>query len=200
MKISGQTNTPYLRLQTYDDYYSGTWDTALTDSVTYEGETLSLDVDLWTDYETYNITITPLVDTLGYLPTPQNPIYLNLSNPAQFFEDSQVFQASDTPEAYEIEYILYEYSDALMEASSVEEIPQYLEVPDYFDNDLRELAETITQNTTTDYEAILALEDYLQTYYKYNLSATEAPPGVDPASISYSSPVKASVAISTRLW
>ncbi len=180
LRISGQPNTKYLRLQTYDDYYSGTWETALTDSVTYDGETLDLTVDLWTDYETYNITITPLIDTLGYLPTPQNPIYLNVSNPAQFFEDSQVFQVPDVPGAYEIEYILYEYSDALMNASNIEEIPQYLEVPDYFDDDLRDLAETITQNTTTDYEAILALEEYLQTYYDYNLSATEAPPGVDP--------------------
>ena len=178
--IEGVPHTKYLRLQTYDDYYSGTWDTALTQSVSYEGETLSLDVDLWTDYENYNITITPLVDNLGYIPTPQNPVYLNLSDPAAFFEDSQIFQVPDVPGAYEIEYILYEYSDALMNASSVEEIPQYLDVPDYLDDDLRELAEAITQNTTTDYEAILALENYLQTYYDYNLSATEAPPGVDP--------------------
>lgn len=178
--IEGVPHTQYLRLQTYDDYYSGTWDTALTQSVTYEGETLSLDVDLWTDYENYNITITPLVDNLGYIPTPQNPVYLNLSNPAEFFEDSQIFQVPDVPGSYEIEYILYEYSDALMNASQVEEIPQYLEVPDYLDEDLRELAEAITQNTTTDYEAIVALENYLQSYYDYNLSATEAPPGVDP--------------------
>ncbi|MCW4013210.1 MAG: hypothetical protein NWF07_09510, partial [Candidatus Bathyarchaeota archaeon] len=178
--IEGVPHTKYLRLQTYDDYYTGTWDTALTESVTYEGETLSLDVDLWTDYDLYNITITPLVDNLGYIPTPENPVYLNISNPAQFFEDSQIFQVPDVPGAYEIEYILYQYSDALLNASQVEEIPQYLDVPDYLDDDLRELAEAITQNTTTDYEAILALENYLQTYYDYNLSATEAPPGVDP--------------------
>ncbi|TRO52502.1 transglutaminase domain-containing protein, partial [Candidatus Bathyarchaeota archaeon] len=180
LRIDGQPNTQYLRLQTYDDYYSGTWDTALSQSVTYEGETLSLDVDLWTDYQTYNITITPLVDTMGYLPTPQNPIYLNLSSPTQFFTDQQIFQVPDVPGAYEIEYILYEYSDELMNASRVETLPQYLEVPDYLDSELKTLAEEITKDTTTDYEAIVALENYLETYYDYNLSAADPPPGVDP--------------------
>ncbi len=180
LSILGQTNTEYLRLQTYDDYYGGTWDTSLAQSVTYEGETLSLNVDLWTDFEQYNITITPLADTMGYLPTPQNPIHLNLSNPAQFFEDQQIFQVPDVPGSYEIEYILYEYSEALMNASQVEEISQYLEVPDYLDEDLKALAEEITKNTTTDYEAILSLEQYLESYYDYNLSAADPPPGVDP--------------------
>jgi len=180
LRILGETHTEYLRLQTYDDYYSGTWDTSLTQSVTYEGETLNLTVDLWTDYEQYNITITPLVDTMGYLPTPQNPIHLNLSNPAQFFEDQQIFQVPDVPGAYEIEYMLYEFSDAMMNATQVEEIPQYLEVPDYLDDDLKALAQTITNDTVTDYEAILALEDYLESYYDYNLSCPDPPPGVDP--------------------
>ncbi len=95
LSILGKTGTEYLRLQTYDDYYSGTWDTALTDSVTYEGETLNLDIDLWTNGELFNITISPLTDTMGYIPTPSNPLSLNLSNPAQFYEDQQIFQTPD---------------------------------------------------------------------------------------------------------
>lgn len=180
LKIDGQPNTQYLRLQTYDDYYSGTWDNSLTQSMTYNGESLDLDVNLWTDYSQYNITITPLADTTGYIPTPQNPVHLNLSDPTQFFEDAQIFQTQSTLGAYEIEYILYEYSDSLMNASKVEEIPQYLEVPDYLHEDIHNLAEEITRNTTTDYEAILALEDYLESYYAYNLSAAAPPSGVDP--------------------
>ena len=180
LSILGKTGTEYLRLQTYDEYYSGTWETALTDSITYEGETLNLDVDLWTDSNLYNITITPLTDTGGYIPTPSNPLSLNLSNPAQFYEDQQIFQTPNVPGAYEIEYMLYEYSDALKNASSVESIPQYLEVPEYLDSDLRNLAETITQNTTTDYEAITSLESYLEDFYEYNLSYPEPPPGTDP--------------------
>jgi transglutaminase-like putative cysteine protease len=180
LSILGKTGTEYLRLQTYDDYFSGTWDTSLTDSITYEGETLNLDVDLWTDFNQYNITITPLTDTMGYIPTPSNPLSLNLSNPAQFFEDQQIFQVPDVPGAYEVEYMLYEYSDALKNASNVENIPQYLDVPEYLDSDLKNLAEAITQNTTTDYEAITALESYLENYYDYNLSCPEPPPGTDP--------------------
>ena len=180
LSILGKTGTEYLRLQTYDDYFSGTWDSALTDSITYEGETLNLNVDLWTDFNLYNITITPLTDNMGYIPTPSNPLSLNLSNPAQFFEDQQIFQVPDVPGAYEVEYMLYEYSDALMNASNVENIPQYLDVPEYLDSDLRNLAEAITQNTTTDYEAITALESYLENYYEYNLSCPEPPPGTDP--------------------
>lgn len=180
LSILGKTGTEYLRLQTYDDYYSGTWDTALTDSVTYEGETLDLQVDLWTDSDFYNITITPLTDNNGYIPTPSNPLNLNLSDPAQFFEDQQIFQVPDVPGAYEVEYMLYEYSDALKNASNVESNPQYLNIPDYLDSDLRSLAEAITQNTTTDYEAITALESYLENYYEYNLSCPDPPPGTDP--------------------
>jgi len=180
LEILGRVNTEYLRLQTYADYFSGTWETALTDSITYNGTTLDLNIDLWTDSEFYNITITPLTDTGGYIPTPPNPLYLNLSDPAQFFEDSQIFQVPDVPGAYEIEGMLYSFSDAMKNASSVEPIPQYLDVPDYLDPDLKALAEAITQNTTTDYEAILALESYLENYYEYNLSCPAPPPGVDP--------------------
>lgn len=76
--------------------------------------------------------------------------------------------------------MLYQYSDALKNASNIETIPQYLDVPEYLDSDLRNLAEAITQNTTTDYEAITALESYLENYYEYNLSCPEPPPGTDP--------------------
>ncbi|MBD3171105.1 hypothetical protein GF326_01405, partial [Candidatus Bathyarchaeota archaeon] len=178
LKIYGQPNTQYLRLQTYDDYYSGTWDNSLTQSVTYNGESLDLDVNLWTDYSQHNITITPFTDTIGYIPTPQNPVHLNLSDPTQFFEDAQIFQTQSALGAYEIEYILYAYSDSLMNVSKVKEMPQYLEVPEYLHEDIHDLAEEITRNTTTDYEAILALEDYLESYYEYNLSAAAPPSGV----------------------
>lgn len=180
LEILGKVNTQYLRLQTYDDYYSGTWDTALTDSVAYDGEVLDIDVGLWTDFELNKITINPFTDTGGYLPTPPNPLRLNLSDPAMFFEDSQIFQVKTVPDAYEVEYMLYDFSDAMMNASSVEPIPQYMEVPDYLDQDLKALAETITQDATTDYESVLALEQYLENYYEYNLSVPEPPSGTDP--------------------
>lgn len=180
LEIIGKTNTEYLRLQTYDDYFSGIWDTALTDSVAYDGEFLDLDVDLWTDFMLNKITITPFTDTGGYLPIPSNPLNINLSDPARFFEDSQIFQVQKVPESYEVEYLLYNFSEKMMNASSVESIPQYLDVPDYLDQDIKALAEAITQNTTTDYEAVLALESYLENYYEYNLDYSEPPPGTDP--------------------
>ncbi|MCK5671524.1 hypothetical protein KAI10_09075, partial [Candidatus Bathyarchaeota archaeon] len=180
LEISGRVNTEYLRLQTYDDYMNGLWDTALTDSVAYNGETLEQNIDLWTDRESHGITITPLTDTGGYLPTPQNPLLLNLSDRVRFFPDSQIFQVTGVPGAYDVDYMLYSFSDAMMDASSVMYIPQYLGVPDYLADDLRTLAETITQDRTTDYEAVLALESYLENYYRYNLSCPDPPPGVDP--------------------
>ncbi len=180
LEILGRTNTEYLRLQTYDDYFSGIWDTALTDSVAYDGESLDLDIGLWTEFELNKITITPFTDTGGYLPIPSNPLSINLSDPARFFEDSQIFQVQDLPESYEVEYMLYDFSEEMMNASSIESIPQYMDVPDYLDQDIRALAEAITQNTTTDYEAVIALESYLENYYEYNLSSPDPPPGTDP--------------------
>jgi len=180
LEITGTVNTEYLRLQTYDDYMNGLWNTALTDSVAYNGEALGQNIDLWTDRESHGITITPLTDTGGYIPTPQNPFLLNLSDQVRFFPDSQIFQITGVPGAYEVDYMLYSFSDAMMGASSVEYIPQYLGVPDYLADDLRTLAETITQDTTTDYEAIITLESYLENYYRYNLSCPDPPPGVDP--------------------
>lgn len=180
LEITGTVNTEYLRLQTYDDYMNGLWNTALTDSVAYNGETLGQNIDLWTDRESHGIIITLLTDTGGYIPTPQNPFLLNLSDHVKFFPDSQIFQVSGVPGAYEVDYMLYSFSDAMMDASSVEYIPQYHGVPDYLADDLRTLAETITRDTTTDYEAVLALESYLENYYRYNLSCPDPPPGVDP--------------------
>ncbi|MBT6603853.1 hypothetical protein HN807_02395 [Candidatus Bathyarchaeota archaeon] len=180
LEILGKTNTEYLRLQTYDDYFNGIWDTALTNSVSYDGESLDFDIDLWTEFDQNTITIKPFTDTGGYLPTPQNPLLINLSDPARFFEDSQIFQVQNVPESYEIEYILYNFSEAMMNASSVELIPQYLDIPDYLESDIKALAEAITQDSTTDYESIIALEQYLENYYEYNLSCPEPPPGTDP--------------------
>ena len=180
LEILGKTNIEYLRFQTYDDYFNGNWETALTQSVTYNGETLDHYVDLWTDLEINTITIHPYTDTGGYLPTPPNPLHLNLTNPSRFFEDSQIIQVSTVPKAYEVEYVLYNFSEAMMNASNVESIPQYLNIPDYLESDIKTLAETITQDSTTDYESILALEQYIENYYDYNLSCPDPPPGTDP--------------------
>ncbi len=180
LRIKGAPGTPYLRLQAYDQYYSGEWDSTLRDSVEYHGETLDLGVELWSDYQIFNITLQPLTDTGEYLPTPPNPLHLNLTDPLRFLTEQQVFQVEGVPGAYEVEYILYEYSEALLNASKVEALPEYLEVPEYLEPSLRDLAQTIVNGTTTDYEALKALEEYLETYYEYNLSAGEPPLGVDP--------------------
>lgn len=46
----------------------------------------------------------------------------------------------------------------------------YLDVPDFVSDEVYELADTITQGLTTDYEKVQAIESYLRTNYTYTLT------------------------------
>lgn len=52
----------------------------------------------------------------------------------------------------------------------------YLEVPDFVSEKVYELADSITEGLTTDYEKVLAIEDYLRKNYTYTLTP-ESPKG-----------------------
>ncbi|MCW4049054.1 MAG: transglutaminase-like domain-containing protein [Candidatus Bathyarchaeota archaeon] len=180
LRVYGPTDTRYLRLLPYSKYLSGTWEAADGFSVSYEGDWLDLPVNLFSSMDEVSFAIELLADIGEYLPTAPNTVNLNLTASLEYNEETQTFSGQAEADIYNLTYINYEFSGDLLNHTSVEYLPEYLEVPDYLEEDLVALAEEITENATTSYEQIVALQDYLMNHYDYNLSCPSPPPGVDP--------------------
>ncbi len=179
-RVRGSTGTQYLRLMAYDKYLSGLWGSSPSDPIAYTGEILWPDINVDASLVRVSFAVEPLTDLGMYVPTAPNTVGLNLTDLVTYYGDEMVFSCEAGIDAYNLTYIKYSYSDDLLDVSDVAYLPDYLEVPDDIEDDLKALAAEIVGNASTPYEQLRALEDYLESHYDYNLTCPDAPPGVDP--------------------
>ena len=180
LRIFGATETSYLRMVPYDKYYSGTWETALGSSAPYLGGYVDLPVETLLSVDPVSFTVYPLSDLGQYLPTAPNTVSMNLTDMVDYIFEGQVFSSDAEPQAYSLTYLKFVFSEDQLRDASVVYLPEYLEVPDYLEEELQALAEEITAGDSTPYDQLVSLRDYLVEHYEYNMSYPSPPQGVDP--------------------
>jgi transglutaminase-like putative cysteine protease len=180
LRIIGSTETSYLRLVPYDKYYSGTWETVEVGSESYTGGYVDIPVETYLSMSSVSFTVVPLSDLGQYLPTAPNTVSLNLTGLVDYLLEKQVFSSEADPQAYNLTYFRFTFSEEQLENAPVIYMPECLEVPGYLEEDLRALAEGITSGDSTAYDKLVSLRDYLMQHYEYNLSCPAPPPGTDP--------------------
>jgi len=180
LRIIGSTETSYLRLVPYDKYYSGEWETVEAGSESYTGGYVDIPVETYLSMSSVSFTVVPLSDLGKYLPTAPNTVSLNLTGLVDYLLEKQVFSSEADPQAYNLTYFRFTFSQEQLENAAVIYIPECLEVPGYLKEDLKALAEGITAGDSTAYDKLISLRDYLMQHYEYNLSCPAPPPGTDP--------------------
>jgi len=180
LRIIGSTETSYLRLVPYDKYYSGEWEMVEVGSESYTGGYVDIPVETYLSMSSVSFTVVPLSDLGQYLPTAPNTVSLNLTSLVDYLWEKQVFTSDADPQAYNLTYFRFIFSEEQLENAPVVYMPECLEVPGYLEEDLRALAEGITSGDHTAYDKLVSLRDYLMQHYEYNLSCPAPPPGTDP--------------------
>ena len=180
LRIHGPAETSYIRLVPYDRYLSGTWETLESASTIYKGGNIDLPVKTFLAVDEVTFTIEPLSELGQYLPSALNTVNLNLTDSVNYLFDKQVFTSAAPPQAYNLTYFRFTFSEEQLSNAQTLYTPEFLEVPSYLRENLRALSEQITAGDSTPYKKMVSLKDYLIDHYKYNMNCPQAPPGTDP--------------------
>ena len=178
LRLFGETDTSYLRTIAYAEYLEGIWEALPTSSEPYLGAPLSSPI---AGGELTSFTVDPNNPLGGYLPAAPNTLLLEHDQPLEYFDSEGLFYSPEgSDEPYNVTYFQMSLSFNLLNSSELLYFAEYSEVPPELETILQEMAEEITQNATTPYEQLLALEDYLRENYEYDLNFTDIPEGIDP--------------------
>lgn len=178
LRLFGETDTSYLRTIAYAEYLEGIWEALPASSEPYLGAPLSSPV---AGGELTSFTVDPNHSLGGYLPTAPNTMLLEHDQPLEYFDGEGLFYSPDgSDEPYNVTYFQMSLSFDMLNSSELIYFAEYSEVPPELQAILQEMAEEITQNATTTYEQLLALEEYLRENYEYDLNFEDIPEGVDP--------------------
>ncbi|MGD0329586.1 MAG: transglutaminase-like domain-containing protein [Nitrososphaeria archaeon] len=185
--IIGSTGTSYMRNFVGETYSNGLWYGNYSNAIGYGGENLDLAAPEYADSGTEkNIIIEPAADLQGVIPTMKDTSLVSVLPQSKqtdllYYQDQELFYSSkaiDSP--YNLSYAIYNLDPKVLNNATVEENTKYLSVPDSLANDLKNLAENITENAASPYEKAKELESYLQNNYVYSQNFTAAPNGTDP--------------------
>ena len=142
----------------------------------------------------YNLIFEERSNENDYIPTSLHAIKVYNTNPVETeikVNTEGSFYTKEALKSYSFD--VYQYTFSLDELKKInltksikKELEDYLELPDYFEDKsrkeykVRELALSITENMSSQYEKSMALVAYLKKNYLYNFRATPTPPGEDP--------------------
>ena len=181
IRITRAPGTGYLRAIVFETFKEGKWTAPHTTMAAYSGEYLLPEVQSFTSRDYRDIVITPLKDMTGYIPAVLNLESLESATPLNYNEELRLFYSPTTfTSSYELNYCLYQYDNSLLDsAQSSYDLPN-LQIPDEDVDWLSEIAEEVTQDSSSTYRKILSLIRYLKESHVYNLEFEPAPPGVNP--------------------
>ena len=178
--IFGLTGTGYLRTGV-GEYYKGNWEMVNPAPETYHGGLLEYQVTGFSEATKYRFMVAPLVEMGGFIPIAQYSNELVLDSTVQWYEDQQLFFSNDIfTSSYIVGHNEYIFSTQILSAASLWDDARYLNVPSNLLSKLTSLAEEVTSGIDSPYLKIVALRDFLQSEYEYNVNYTQAPDGIDP--------------------
>lgn len=178
--VYGETGTAYLRNMVGEEY-DGTWSMVEALPTTYEGEILQPSVSGYSEYSTYGFQVSPLQEMGGFIPSALYTRKLDIEWPLQSYDDHQIYFSPRTFESpYRVFYNRYKYTEDTLNSATPILNQRYLNVPSQLLDNLRPLAESITQDYDTPFEKLKALEAYLKENYEYDENYDLSPSDIDP--------------------
>jgi len=162
LRITGAAHTHYLMIKVYVDYRDGTW---LEGNFSRRrGSSVQPFIPMVPHHSQKDrITVVSFPPLIGNLYTAPNSF--NLSVPSRWCPETGTFSVNSSVDAYSFEGFTYTFAPYVLVNLTSPRIPRYLKVPT--DERLRELAEDITSNLTSDYERAAAIAEYLRDNYNY---------------------------------
>jgi len=178
--IYGAPGTSYLR-NIVGEEYTGSWNVTDPTPGLYSGGLLRHPVTGYRSSTVNRFLVAPISEMGGFIPTPIYTTEVGLDGPIQFYRDELVFFSQDTFEShYTVSYTRYEFDEDTLRNAELYEGEEYSGgEPDLMAR-LRTITLDVTSGSSTPYEKLKALEDYLRENCIYDTSYTRAPTGVDP--------------------
>lgn len=183
----------YWRARSYDLYEDGTWSTSPgTQRLRLTEENFNIQYPRWKDFIMVKYTISIKADRIVNIYAPGTPIWI--SHPV--FAITQPISVSSedllallprpdliSGDSYKVESNISLLSIANLDESSTEYpswLNRYLQLPESFSPEIKELAERITEGEDSPYSKTFAITRYLRINMEYSDSIPSAPSGNDP--------------------
>jgi len=181
-EIAYPTGTRYLRWGVGGNYDDGTWEPYESTGWTpYEGWELTPESAGASHAYPRYFTVRPFSNLTGYMPGTLHMVRIGPTGPLEYHRNLELFATSEPINwAYGIEHLVVEHSEASLRAADITPDDEHLQVPEYMENRLENLAEDIVEGYNSPYEQLSALEAYLRATYVYDKNYTRAENGTDP--------------------
>ncbi|KXA98166.1 hypothetical protein AKJ40_04905, partial [candidate division MSBL1 archaeon SCGC-AAA259M10] len=181
-ELLGKPKRDFIRLRVGGVYKDGRWlPPENRKPVKYHGGEISPRVQKFSEVQTREVSVKPLVSFIDLIPTFSHPILLSGVENLSFYPGEDVFSAdSGVDRLYEIGYRNYFYGEDLLRGAGLASKPSYLQLPQDVTGRTKKLAYEITENMSSAYGKARAIESYLENNYEYDENYRRTPSGYDP--------------------
>jgi PKD repeat protein len=187
-EVIGKAETDYLRTVVGAVYEGSKWtNDPNCEIVPYDGGHIPLDISTYTRKIQSIISVDVAISWNGFVPVVYRTNRLDFSENLQtdYYPQQQIFKTkSSFQDPYSITFTRYEFDESLLRTSNhTTENPSstYLQIPEKLRTRLQGLLDKIgIQNLPTSYDRIIAIKNYLQSNYDYDVNYNRAPAGIDP--------------------
>ena len=188
-RVSPIENPKYWRLSAFDKYDGSTW-TRSDERLTKYNKTVPTEVSTFTSSKsrTYNIVFRG--SGAGYMPTTlhttnmfnlkidsiSQPYFTPDYKPDVYYDSELGYKIDEKMFGYSFAMIDYRYSSSLIQnasGASGSEVDKYLNVHFNFQHEkeeIEQLASSITDNVTNDFDKVLKIINYLKENYHYSIN------------------------------
>jgi transglutaminase-like putative cysteine protease len=180
-EITDPPKTRYLRWSIGEEYEGGEWQTYEDHEwFPYEGENLELELQDQPLTE-YFFTIRPFFNISGFIPGTLHTTRVGGLDNLERYPQLQLF-ASPEPfsRTYGVTHTAPEHSESTLKDAEVAPNEDYLQVPADIADRVRSLALEIVEESSSPWEQLKAIEDYLKTSFEYDEEYEPAPNNTDP--------------------
>jgi transglutaminase-like putative cysteine protease len=181
-KVSGANGTSLLRSVVTSSYDGISWyQDKEAQSYLYKGDKIAPPVSLFSGQSGDEINVTSLENYPAAemaLPTGLYPVSVSSSQALTYFPSEQQFTSSrGLPESYSFKKMSYSYSDSQLNKAQIDPDKKYQQLPSNVSQRIKDLAGSVTANSNGPYQKALAIQDYLEKDYQYDLDYRPAPAG-----------------------
>jgi transglutaminase-like putative cysteine protease len=181
-EITYPPGTRYLRATVGAGYENGTWEPVEAGGWTpYGGEELEPEPRGSAFEQRFFFTVRPIGNLSGNIPGTLYTIRVGGLGDMEYNRHLELFNSLESfNRTFGIEHELYEFTERTFDSTEVTPFPDYLAISDEMKESLEDLAMDIVERTSSQYDELKAIEDYLKANYEYDQSYERAPNDTDP--------------------
>jgi transglutaminase-like putative cysteine protease len=173
--------TKYIRLRVGEAYDSGLWEEHEDHPHTPRKSNIPLRITTVLPVQAVSFTVNPFYNLTSFIPATLHVTNVDFEGTLEHYPSLELFSTTKPSSSpYNILYALYDLSEARLLGAEVEDMDEYLAVPEDLEERLEELASDIVRGLSSPWEKVMAIEAYLEDNYEYGEEYTPAPDGTDP--------------------